>query len=152
MTTRHILLIEDDPASAELTLRAIRFLDPVARTTIVGDGQEAIDYLDRCRHQSPESPPLPDVALLDLKMPKVDGFGVLRHLRASSHFHRVVVVVLTSSKEDKDFIASYQLGAKVCLIKPVDFTEFLEMLRRLWDFLRHLERLGPPRMGADGHG
>ncbi len=148
MNPRHILVVEDDPASAELTLRAIQLLDPTADTTVVYDGQEAIHYLNRC----PGAHPLPDVALLDLKMPKVDGFQVLRHLRAHSPLQRVVVVVLTSSKEEKDFITSYRLGANVCLIKPVDFIEFQQMFRRLWGFLDHLRRPGPPPTGADGRG
>jgi two-component system response regulator len=133
-TTSHhrpILLVEDNPHDEELTLRAMQkshILNPVI---VAHDGAEALDYLfARGKHAG--SPPLsPQVVLLDLKLPKVDGLEVLRELRADPRTRLLPVVILTSSKEQQDMLSSYELGAKSYVRKPVDFGQFLEAARQL---------------------
>ena len=128
---RPILLVEDNPHDEELTLRALQkshILNPVI---VAHDGAEALDYLlARGKHASSQ-PPLPQVVLLDLKLPKVDGLEVLRELRANARTRLLPVVVLTSSKEQQDMLTSYELGANSYVRKPVDFAQFLEAARQL---------------------
>lgn len=128
---RPILLVEDNPHDEELTLRALQkshILNPVV---VAHDGAEALDYLfARGKHAG--SPPLsPQVVLLDLKLPKVDGLEVLRELRGNPSTRLLPVVVLTSSKEQQDMLSSYELGANSYVRKPVDFGQFLEAARQL---------------------
>jgi two-component system, response regulator len=128
---RPIMLVEDNPQDEELTLRALRkskILNPVV---VARDGAEALDYLLVRGQHADAPPPLPQVVLLDLKLPKVDGLEVLRALRASTRTSLLPVVVLTSSKEQQDMVASYQLGANSYVRKPVDFEQFLEAARQL---------------------
>jgi two-component system, response regulator len=128
---RPILLVEDNPHDEELTLRALQkshILNPVI---VAHDGAEALDYLlARGKHAS-SPPPLPQVVLLDLKLPKVDGLEVLRELRGNTRTRLLPVVVLTSSKEQQDMLSSYELGANSYVRKPVDFGQFLEAARQL---------------------
>jgi CheY-like chemotaxis protein len=128
---RPILLVEDNPHDEELTLRALKKSNVLNPVVVAHDGAEALDYLlARGKHlESP--PPLPQVVLLDLKLPKVDGLEVLRALRAHARTRLLPVVVLTSSKEQQDLVASYELGANSYVRKPVDFAQFLEAARQL---------------------
>ena len=128
---RPILLVEDNPHDEELTLRALHkshILNPVV---VAHDGAEALDYLfARGKHAG--SPPLtPQVVLLDLKLPKVDGLEVLRELRGNPRTRLLPIVILTSSKEQQDMLSSYELGANSYVRKPVDFGQFLEAARQL---------------------
>ena len=123
-----ILLVEDNPDDVELTLRAFkknRILNPVV---VARDGVEAIDYLF-----GPDSGnrDLPAVMLLDLKLPKMDGFEVLRRIRSDARTHLLRVVVLTSSREDQDVATSYATGANSYIRKPVDFDEFVTAVGQL---------------------
>lgn len=122
-----ILLVEDDPADAEMTMRALRRNHLANKIHWVKDGQEALDYL----FGSGEPASLPKLVLLDLKMPKVDGMEVLRQIKASASTQVVPVVVMTSSNEEKDVVKSYGLGANSYIVKPVQFEAFLDTVAKI---------------------
>ena len=130
-TPRPILLVEDNPHDEELTLRALHKSHIVNPVVVAHDGAEALDYLfARGKHAG--SPPLaPQVVLLDLKLPKVDGLEVLREVRGNPSTRLLPIVILTSSKEQQDMLSSYELGANSYVRKPVDFGQFLEAARQL---------------------
>lgn len=126
-----ILLVEDNPADEELTLRGLR-RSAIANSIVVArDGAEALDRLLGRGEYADPVPPLPQVILLDLKLPKVDGLEVLAALRAHPRTRAVPVVVLTSSVEEQDIVRSYGLGANSYVRKPVDFTEFASAIQQL---------------------
>lgn len=128
---RRILLIEDNPDDVALTLRALR-THRVANEVVVEDGVEALEYLlGEGKYAGRDLRDQPAVVLLDLKLPKVDGLEVLRRLRADDRTRLLPVVVLTSSKEEQDLVASYSLGANSYVRKPVDFEQFVEAVRQL---------------------
>ena len=129
---RNILLVEDNPDDEALTLRALR-KNHIANTVVVcRDGAEALDYLfGRGAYAERNARDTPQVVLLDLKLPKMDGLEVLRNIRADARTSMVPVVILTSSREDEDIARSYQLGANSYVRKPVDFVEFSEAARQL---------------------
>jgi two-component system response regulator len=127
-----ILLVEDNLADAELTLRALRSAKLSSRIHVAHDGEEALDFLF-CRGTyaggSREEPPR--LVLLDLKLPKVDGVGVLRQIKSDSRTRTIPVVILTSSREDRDVANSYQLGVNSYVQKPVDFDQFRGAVQQL---------------------
>ncbi len=127
-----ILLVEDNPADVELTLRAFHTQHVSNSIHVVRDGEEALDLLF-CRgpfaKRSFDQPPR--VVLLDLKLPKVDGMEVLRQLKADSRTRLIPVVILTSSREERDLVESYQLGVNSYIQKPVDFDQFCEVVKQL---------------------
>jgi CheY-like chemotaxis protein len=126
-----ILLIDDDPAGAELTIAALHELGLGKNIVVASDGEEALDYLFRRNSftQVPEAPPA--VVLLDLKMPKVDGHEVLRQIRADARLGRTHVVVLTSSDQETDIARSRELGTDAYLVKPTSIVELIEQLGQL---------------------
>jgi two-component system, response regulator len=128
LTRKTILLVEDNRDDEELTLRALRKSNIMNQVIVARDGEEALDYLfgSHAIGKSTEMEFLPAVVLLDLKLPKVSGIEVLREIRSNPRTHRLPVVVLTSSKEDRDLAEVYDLGANSYLYKPVDFEKFLE--------------------------
>jgi len=127
-----ILLIEDNPDDEALTIRAFRKNHIANEITVARDGVEAIDYLFGTGAYAGRDPGrLPQVVLLDLKLPKLDGLEVLRRIRADPRTRLLPVVVLTSSKEEGDVVESYSLGANSYVRKPVDFAEFVEAARQL---------------------
>lgn len=129
-----ILLVEDDPRDVELTLVALAEHNLVNEVMVVHDGVEALDYLYR-RGQFAEQPDgNPSVILLDLKLPKVDGFEVLRTIKSDDRLKFIPVVVLTSSREDRDMVESYKLGVNAYVVKPVDFHEFTDAVKELGIF------------------
>ena len=132
MTEKTILLVEDNPGDEELTLRALKksgILNPIV---VAHDGAEALDYVFARGAFGDRNPgDLPQVVLLDLKLPKIDGLGVLRALRADERTRLLPVVVLTSSNEDQDLVQSYRLGANSYVRKPVDFNQFADAVRQL---------------------
>lgn len=135
MSERVIVLVEDNADDEELTLRALRKSNIANRVIVARDGTEALDYLlMRGQHAGREQREVPQVVLLDLKLAKVDGFEVLRTLRADPRTRSLPVVILTSSAEDQDVIASYDLGANSYIRKPVDFTHFVEAVRQLGQY------------------
>ncbi|MDT8369218.1 MAG: response regulator [Longimicrobiales bacterium] len=132
MDKRTILLVEDDPDDQELTLRAIRAENLKNEIVVVEDGAQALDYLfARGTYADRDPKLLPQVVLLDLKLPKVDGLEVLRQIRGDGRTRLLPVVILTSSKEERDIAAGYGLGANSYVQKPVDFDEFCEAVRKL---------------------
>jgi two-component system, response regulator len=129
---RVILLVEDNPRDEELTLRALKKSNIVNPIVVAHDGVEALDYLlARGAHANRDRAAMPQVVLLDLKLPKVDGLEVLKALRANEFTKLLPVVVLTSSVEEQDLIRSYSLGANSYVRKPVDFVQFIEAVRQL---------------------
>ena len=127
-----ILLVEDNPMDEELTLRTLRKNRPADEVVVARDGAEALDYL-LCTGPHADGDPnaLPEVVLLDLNLPKVDGLEVLRRMRADGRARRVPVLVLTGSDEARDVLDSYQAGANGHVRKPVDFGELARSLGRL---------------------
>ncbi|MBD0387167.1 MAG: response regulator [Nostoc sp. C3-bin3] len=127
-----IVLVEDNPTDAELTIRALRRNRIGNQIQLLEDGAEALDFLF-CRgnyaHRSMTNQP--KVILLDLKLPKISGLEVLRQLKADPRTQRIPVVVLTSSAEDQDIIESYQLGVNSYIVKPVDFEQFNQVVQQL---------------------
>lgn len=129
---RIILLVEDNPNDVELTLRAFEKSNFGNEIVVARDGEQAIHYLFKTGPHSLRDPNvMPDVVLLDMKLPKVDGLGVLRRMRADERTRRLPVVILTSSREEKDVMSSYDLGANSFVRKPVDFGQFVDAARQL---------------------
>lgn len=126
MPLRPILLVEDNPDDEKLTMRALAKNNIQNEVVVARDGVEALDYLFGDKAEV-----CPAIVLLDLKLPKVDGIEVLRRIRKSEKTHMVPVVILTSSREEQDLIAGYQLGANSYIRKPVDFVQFTEAVRQL---------------------
>jgi len=135
MTDPIILLVEDSSSDEELTLRALKKSNVGNRVVVVRDGAEALDYLflqgafaDRDAHE------VPQVVLLDLNLPKIDGLEVLRRIRADQRTKLLPVVILTSSREDKDLLDGYASGANSYVVKPVDFAQFANCVQQLGMF------------------
>jgi two-component system response regulator len=127
-----ILLVEDNPNDEELTLHAFRKYHLTNRMQVVRDGEEALDFIF-CRGQyaSRNIQNGPKVVLLDIKLPKVDGLEVLRQVKADERTRKIPVVLLTSSREERDILAGYTNGANSYIVKPVDFEQFTESVRTL---------------------
>jgi two-component system response regulator len=127
-----ILLVEDDPNDVELTLRVFRKTPLGNQVVVVRDGVEALDYLLATgRYAGRDAGDQPQVVLLDLNLPMLDGLEVLRRIRATEELRRLPVVILTSSNEDSDKLAGYGLGANSYVRKPVDFQQFSDAVNRL---------------------
>jgi len=129
MDTKIILLVEDNQSDIELTKRAFEKGHIRNKLVVAEDGQEALNYLFDTGIA--DGSHLPTVVLLDLKLPKVDGLEVLRHIRTNDRTKRLPVVILTSSNEERDMIECYNLGANSYIRKPVDFNQFAEAVRQL---------------------
>jgi two-component system, response regulator len=126
-----ILLVEDNPFDVELTLLALRQNQVVNEIRVVSDGEEALDFLFRRGAFSSRAEGAPRLVLLDLKLPKVDGIGVLRALKGDARTRMIPVVVLTSSKEERDLVESYEIGVNSYIQKPVDFDQFREVVHQI---------------------
>ena len=129
-----ILMVEDDPKDVELSMTALEDYNLVNEVVVVRDGEEALDYLfcrGKFRDRSSENPA---VILLDLKLPKVDGLEVLKEIKSDAKLKLIPVVVLTSSKEERDMVTSYKLGVNAYVVKPVDFHEFVNAIKELGVF------------------
>ena len=131
---KNILLVEDDPRDVELTLAALEEQHLANKVKVVENGAEALDYLYRRGKFEMRSGGDPIVVLLDNKMPKVSGLEVLRIMRAEERLKTIPVVVLTSSCETPDLVEFYKSGANAYVVKPVDFSEFMEAVKRLGIF------------------
>lgn len=126
-----VLLVEDSPDDVELTLRALREHNLANRVKVVSDGVEALEYLRPDDAQDPPVDAYPKIVLLDLKLPRIGGLEVLRRLKASERTRLIPVVVLTSSREESDLVASYRYGANSYIVKPVDFEQFIRAVSEL---------------------
>lgn len=144
---KRILLVDDDPAGAELTVAALSEFNLHHSVDVAADGEEALDYLHRRGPFADRAALPPAVVLLDLKMPKVDGHEVLRQIRQHDELQRLPVVVLTSSDQQADIELSRELGSDAYVIKPVNILEFIETLRGLQVFWNVIGQ-PPPAAGA----
>jgi len=129
-----ILLAEDNPNDVELTIEALERHRLANRVTVAHDGVEAMEYLRREGAFSNREPGDPAVVLLDIKMPRKDGLEVLREIRGDPALRRQPVVILTSSREEQDLITSYDLGVNAYVVKPVDFSSFIDAVKELGVF------------------
>jgi len=142
---RPILLVEDNPKDIELTLAALAKCQLANDIVVTRDGAEALDYLySRASHATRE-PGDPAVVLLDLKLPKIDGLEVLERLKSDPRRRQIPVVMLTSSREERDLVKSYELGVNAFVVKPVDFNTFFEAIQDLGMFWAVLNE-PPPRI------
>lgn len=133
-TIGRILLVEDDPKDTELTMTALEEYNLSNEVVVASDGEEALDYLyyrGKFQRRSGENPA---VMLLDLKLPKIDGLEVLQRVKSDDNLKMIPVVVLTSSREERDMVASYKLGVNAYVVKPVDFHEFVNAIKELGVF------------------
>ena len=148
-----ILLVEDNPNDVELTLHAFEKHHLANRVQVVRDGEEALDFLfQRGAHEARAGRRQPKVVLLDLKLPKVDGLDVLRTIREDATLRSLPVVVLTSSREERDLVESYQLGVNSYIVKPIDFSAFLETASTLGLYWLLLNEAPPESGSLDGNG
>jgi two-component system, response regulator len=146
MTEKVILLVEDNPRDEALTLRALKKANVLNKVIVAHDGVEALDYL-HARGTDGNLSPLPQLVLLDLKMPKVDGFEVLTRIRADERTRLLPVVILTTSTEDQDRLDGYRLGANSYVRKPVNFVEFVQAINQLGLYWLVLNEQ-PPKLGS----
>lgn len=148
MDNKTILLVEDNPDDEALTLRALKRNNILNEVVVARDGAEALDYLfAHGMHSDRDAGKLPEVVLLDLKLPKLDGLEVLRRIRGEPLTRRLAVVILTSSNEERDIVAGYDLGANSYIRKPVDFNQFMEAVRQLGVYWLVLN-VPPPSAGV----
>ena len=143
----HILLVEDSRMDIELTLDAFRERRLGNSIHVANDGQEAMDYLNGVGpYADRDAYPLPDLILLDLKMPVMDGYEVLRRIKASPLLKRLPVVILSSSREEGDLAMTYDTGANSYLVKPLSFDGFLDVVSKIEDYWLTLNV--PPPLGT----
>ena len=146
MTEEIILLVEDNPSDVKLTKRALEQNQITNELIVAEDGREALDYLfGTGRYAGRDVRDVPAVVLLDLKLPKVDGLEVLQQIRANERTRLLPVVILTSSSQEEDMVASYKLGANSYIRKPVDFAQFAEAVRILGMYWLLLNEPPPAR-------
>ncbi len=139
-----ILLVEDNPDDVALTMRAFKRSHLMNPLVVARDGVEALDFLfARGAYAHRADTPLPTLAILDLKLPRLDGLGVLKALRADPRTAFLPTVILTSSKEEQDIVAGYKFGANSYVRKPVDFAEFVEAVKVLGIYWLALNQLPP---------
>jgi len=141
---KKILLVEDDPMDVELSLTALNEYQIVNSVDVVRDGAEALDYLFRRGNFKTRDEQNPVVVILDLKLPKVSGLEVLRQLKADTQLKLVPVVILTSSREEQDLLASYKLGVNAYVVKPVEFHKFVEAVKELGLFWMVMNEVPAP--------
>jgi CheY-like chemotaxis protein len=145
MKSKNILLVEDNPSDVKLTKRALEQNQITNELIVAEDGQEALDYLFATgRYADRNVRDLPAVVLLDLKLPKIEGLEVLQRIRANEFTRLMPVVILTSSDQEQDMIASYKLGANSYIRKPVDFQQFTVAVRTLGMYWLLLNEPPPP--------
>jgi len=149
MKERIILLVEDHPDDEELTMRALAKNNILNQVVVARDGVQALEYLlGTGAHAGRDTTVMPQLILLDLKLPKIDGLEVLRRLRANERTRFLPIVILTSSKEEQDLIKSYKLGANSYIRKPVDFIEFTKAVQQLGLYWLILNEPVPDRRGG----
>jgi CheY-like chemotaxis protein len=144
---RPILVVEDNPRDLELTLAALARCQLANEIVVARDGAEALDYLYHRGGHTGRAVGDPAVVLLDLKLPKLDGLEVLEHVKGDPHHRQIPIVMLTSSREERDLIRSYELGVNAFVVKPVDFSAFFEAIQELGMFWAIINE--PPPRGRD---
>jgi CheY-like chemotaxis protein len=144
---RSLLLVEDNPNDVELTLSALKEANLANEVIVANDGEQALDYLFRRGRHAGRKTGQPGVILLDLKMPKVDGHEVLKQIRSDPELRLIPVVILTSSREERDLYQSYDNGANSYVVKPVDFDEFITAISKLGIFWALLNEPPPGKKG-----
>lgn len=148
MNKKTILLVEDNPDDVALTMRALKQNNITNEVVVAKDGAEALDYLfGTGSYAGRDANLIPQVVLLDLKLPKIDGLEVLKRLRADRRTRLLPVVILTSSKEEQDLLNGYNLGANSYIRKPVDFNQFTEAVRHLGLYWLLLNEAPPVKVG-----
>ncbi|MGO8764747.1 MAG: response regulator [Limisphaerales bacterium] len=150
MNIKDILLVEDDPEDANLTLAALKENHLANRVAIARDGEEALDYLYRRGKFNTRTGGQPAVVMLDLKMPKVDGLEVLKQIKADDQLKMIPIVIFSSSRETSDLIKCYQYGANAYVVKPVDFHDFLVAIEHLAIFWGVINE-PPPDLAVTSH-
>jgi CheY-like chemotaxis protein len=146
VTQKVVLLVEDNPDDVDLTLRAFRKSNLLNEVVVTKDGVEALDYLFGAgAYAGRDTSVSPQVVLLDLKLPRLNGLEVLRRLRADERTQLLPVIVLTTSNEEQDMVESYRLGANSYVRKPVDFTQFMEAVKQLGLYWLVLNEQPPPK-------
>ncbi|MDP2721430.1 MAG: response regulator [Bacteroidales bacterium] len=130
---KRILIVDDSPKDVELTMAALSENHLINEIVVAEDGEEALDYLYK-RGKFSHEIGIPVVILLDIKMPKMNGIEVLRHIRTNPDFKLIPVIMVTSSHEERDLVESYKLGANSYVVKPVDITQFLEAIKTLGQY------------------
>ena len=148
-TIGRILLVEDDPKDVELTMTALEEYNLSNEVVVASDGEEALDYLHSRGKFQGRSGDNPAVLLLDLKLPKVDGLEVLQQIKSDEKLKLIPVVVLTSSREERDMVSSYKLGVNAYVVKPVDFHEFVNAIKELGVFWAIINQPPPGSMRKD---
>jgi CheY-like chemotaxis protein len=139
-----ILLVEDDPRDTDLILEALSENNLANQVIYVADGVEAIEYLRYEGKFKLRKPGNPAVILLDIKMPRMDGIEVLREIRGDANLKTLPVVMLTSSREEPDLKTSYELGANAYVVKPVDFKDFIDAVKKVGVFWAVINEIPPP--------
>lgn len=154
MTTelKRILLAEDNDRDIELTLEALEEHHLANEVVVVRDGEEALDYLYKRGEFGNRPDGNPAVVLLDLKMPKVDGLEVLRMIKSDQSLRKIPVVMLTSSREESDLVKSYDLGVNSYVVKPVEFSRFVDSVRQLGVFWAIVNESPPGTLGSSSKG
>lgn len=145
---KSVLLVEDNPNDVELTKEALVEHNLANKIVVVHDGAEALDYL-YCRGKFRQvNPATPAVVLLDLKLPKIDGLEVLRIIKRDEELKTIPIVILTSSREERDVVESYKLGVNAYVVKPVDIRQFIDAVRQLGVFWAILNEVPPGKRSA----
>lgn len=149
MNKKVILLVEDNEDDADLAIYALRKNNILGELVVARDGVEALDYLfGEGSYEGRDMSIMPQMILLDLKLPKIDGLEVLRRLRQGEHTKHLPVVILTSSREEKDVLNGYNLGANSYIRKPVDFKQFVESIKQMVHYWLGLNVLPSPAEGG----
>jgi len=142
---KRILIVDDSPKDVELTIAALAEKNLANEVIVAEDGEEALDYLYK-RGKFVNTVGLPAVILLDIKMPKMNGIEVLRHIRSSPEFQFIPVIMVTSSREEKDLVESYKLGANSYVVKPVDIVQFIDAIKVLGQYWAIVNQPPPPAL------
>lgn len=145
MQTVHILLVEDTPTDAEMTLRALKKIGIINNVTWVKDGQEALDYIFRAGDYSARIDGDPTLIMLDLKMPKINGLEVLRKIKTTEATKIIPVIMLTSSAEEPDIVHCYEQGVNSYIVKPVESDKFFEEVSKAGFYWAILNRIPSPK-------
>lgn len=140
---KRILIVDDSPKDVELTIAALTEKNLANEVDVAEDGEEALDYLYKRGKFANNSNGNPAVILLDIKMPKLNGIEVLRHIRSEPRFKFIPIIMVTSSREDKDLIECYKLGANSYVVKPVDIVQFINSIKAVGQYWAVINQLPP---------